>query len=151
MDRRAFIGMMAGCLLAAPLAAEAQQAGKVPRIGILTLASSASTPILQAFRVGLRELGYVESQNIALEFRFAHGKPETLASLAAELVRRIWTHRHDGAGAVAKNATQNPHRHGGRRSSQDRAGYKSCPTWHERDRAYLAVSRVEFEAITASS
>ena len=73
-------------LFVAPLAAAAQQAGKMPRIGILTLASSASTPILQAFRDGLRELGYVESQNIALEFRFASGKPDTLASLAAELV-----------------------------------------------------------------
>jgi putative tryptophan/tyrosine transport system substrate-binding protein len=88
MDRRRFLLTSLAGALAAPLAAEAQPARKVPRIGILTLASSASTPILQAFRDGLRELGYVESQNMALEFRFAHGRPDTLVSLAAELVRQ---------------------------------------------------------------
>jgi putative tryptophan/tyrosine transport system substrate-binding protein len=107
MDRRAFLGTLG--FLAAPRAAEAQQAGKVPRIGILTLASSASTPILQAFQVGLRELGYVESQSIALEFRFAHGKPDSLASLAAELVRKdVDVIVADGgqAALAAKSATQ---------------------------------------------
>jgi putative tryptophan/tyrosine transport system substrate-binding protein len=108
IDRRAFLAGSTA-LFAAPLAAEAQPAGKVPRIGILTLASSASTPILQAFRVGLRELGYVESQNIALEFRFAHGKPETLASLAAELVRQdmdVIVADGGQAALAAKSATQ---------------------------------------------
>ena len=96
-------------LFVAPLAAAAQQAGKMPRIGILTLASSASTPILQAFRDGLRELGYVESQNIALEFRFASGKPDTLASLAAELVRQdtdVILADGGQAALAAKRATQ---------------------------------------------
>jgi putative tryptophan/tyrosine transport system substrate-binding protein len=108
MDRRAFLAGSAA-LLAVPLVAEAQPAGKVPRIGILTLASSASTPILRAFRVGLRDLGYVESQNIALEFRFAHGKPETLASLAAELVRQdmdVIVADGGQAALAAKSATQ---------------------------------------------
>jgi putative tryptophan/tyrosine transport system substrate-binding protein len=86
--RRIGLAVVLAVIFLAPLAVGAQQGGKVPRVGILTLASSASTPILQAFRDGLRELGYVESQNIALEFRFAHGRPETLASLAAELVRQ---------------------------------------------------------------
>jgi putative ABC transport system substrate-binding protein len=73
-------------LLAAPLAAEAQQAGRVYRIGILTLSVASSTPIFEGFREGLREHGYVEGRNIALEFRFAQGSPERLATMAAELV-----------------------------------------------------------------
>jgi putative tryptophan/tyrosine transport system substrate-binding protein len=85
MDRRAFIGTLAGGLLAAPLAAAAQEykAGKVARIGRLEL-SSAGTD--EAFRQGLRELGYVEGQNVVLEYRFAEGKAERLPNLAAELV-----------------------------------------------------------------
>jgi putative ABC transport system substrate-binding protein len=73
--------------LVAPLAAEAQQRNIVPRIGILTPASEASTPLWEAFRQGLRALGYVEGQNILLEYRFAAGQPERFAALAAELVR----------------------------------------------------------------
>jgi putative ABC transport system substrate-binding protein len=88
MGRRRFLLTSLAGVLAAPLSAETQQTRKMPRIGILTLASSASTPILEAFRGALREIGYVESQNIVLEFRFAHGRPDTLASLAAELVRQ---------------------------------------------------------------
>ena len=109
MNRRVFLSVATGGLLAAPLAAGAQQAGKLPRIGILTLASSASAPTLQAFRVGLRELGYMERQDIVLEFRLAHGKPDTLASLAAELVRQeVDVIVADGGQAVlaASRATQ---------------------------------------------
>ena len=73
-------------LTIAPLAADAQPA-KVPRIGILTLSVAPSTPIFEAFRQGLREHGYVEGQNIALEFRFAQGRPERLPAMAAELVQ----------------------------------------------------------------
>ena len=81
------IAIVALALLVAPLAAEAQQQGKVPRIGILTPASEASTPLWEAFRQGLRDLGYVEGKTILLEYRFAAGKPERFAPLAAELVR----------------------------------------------------------------
>ena len=85
LNRRAFLcGSVA--MLAAPLAAEAQPA-KVPRIGVLTLSVASSTPIFEAFRQGLREHGYVEGQNIALEFRFAQGRPEKLPAMAAELVQ----------------------------------------------------------------
>jgi ABC-type uncharacterized transport system substrate-binding protein len=68
--------------------AEAQQANKVPRIGFLS-AGSASTysPRNEAFRQGLRDLGYVEGKNITVEYRFAEGKLERLPELAAELVR----------------------------------------------------------------
>ena len=62
----------------ATLAVEAQPQGKVPRIGILTPASEASTPLWEAFRHGLRDLGYVEGKTILLEYRFAAGKNERL-------------------------------------------------------------------------
>jgi putative ABC transport system substrate-binding protein len=86
--RREFIGALAGGLLAAPLAAEAQAPAKIPRIGFLS-ASSSTDPgkRIEAFRQGLRELGYVEGQNIAIEYRFAENRPERLPALAAELVR----------------------------------------------------------------
>jgi len=89
MDRRAFIGTVAGGLLAAPLVAEAQSPGRMPRIGVLLPAEPASPtePNASAFRQGLRELGYVEGQNIAIEYRYAHGRSERYAELAHELVR----------------------------------------------------------------
>jgi len=92
MDRRAFLGTLAGSLLAAALAAEAQQAGKVFRIGILAnLRPSRSEPgwgLWEGFIQGLRELGYVEGRNITIEWRVSEGKYERLPDLAAELVRR---------------------------------------------------------------
>ncbi len=77
-------------LLVAPLAADAQQPPKVHRIGFLSPSSPAdprSQPRLEAFRQGLRELGYVEGQNIAIEYRWAEAKYDRLPDLAAELVR----------------------------------------------------------------
>jgi putative ABC transport system substrate-binding protein len=68
--------------------AEAQQPEKVPRIGFLSASSpSAQNPLLEAFRQGLRDLGYVVGQNVALEIRAAEGKYDRLPDLAAELVR----------------------------------------------------------------
>jgi putative ABC transport system substrate-binding protein len=86
MDRRAFISGITLGLLAAPLAAEAQQAGKVPRIGVIGEKSPAD-PFLAAFRQGLRELGYTEGQNIVVEYRYAHGVVDRFSDLAAELIR----------------------------------------------------------------
>src|SRR3990172_2641395 len=75
-------------ILAAPFAAHAQQPAKVPRVGYLSVLSFTDNPHdLEAFRQGLRELGYVEGQNIAIEYRFGEGRPERLPALAAELVR----------------------------------------------------------------
>src|SRR5688572_18566291 len=75
-------------ILVAPLATDAQPVGKVWRIGVLQASSpSVSEPFVEAFRQGLRELGYVEGQNIAGEYRWAHGQVEALPALAAELVR----------------------------------------------------------------
>jgi putative ABC transport system substrate-binding protein len=70
----------------APLAAEPQQAGKVPRIGILR-PGSPPDPFVEAFRQGLRELSYVEGRTISIEYRWAEGRNERLAGLAADLVR----------------------------------------------------------------
>ena len=86
--RRAFIGTLAGGLLAAPLAAEGQQAGKVWRIGYLSSQSAASAGRVSfdAFRQGLRDLGYFEGQNIVIESRWADGNYERLPTLAKELV-----------------------------------------------------------------
>jgi len=86
MERRTFLGMMAGSLLAAPLAAEAQPVAKVPRIGYLALNPTANPHLHEAFRQGLRDLGYVEGRNVVIESRDAEGKPERLPALAAELV-----------------------------------------------------------------
>ena len=92
MDRRAFITMVGGSVVASPsgpLLAETQQPRKIPRIGFLS-ANSRSDPrnarLLGAFREGLSDLGYVERQNIAIEFRWAEGKYDRLPGLAAELV-----------------------------------------------------------------
>jgi putative ABC transport system substrate-binding protein len=79
---------LAFVLLAAPLAAVAQQAGKVPRIGFLGGRSTPASPLLEeAFRQGLREHGWVDGQSIVIEWRNAEGHAERLPTLAAELVR----------------------------------------------------------------
>ncbi|MBI2197481.1 MAG: hypothetical protein HYU42_02620 [Candidatus Rokubacteria bacterium] len=87
MDRRTFIGTLAVFLLAVPLAAEAQAPVKGPRIGFLAPFPPTDDLRLEAFRRGLRELGHVEGQSIAIEYRFADGRHERLPALAAELVR----------------------------------------------------------------
>src|SRR5215471_4819498 len=74
-------------LLVAPLAAEAQQPAQVARIGYLSATGGAESPSAEAFRQGLRELGYVEGQNIALAFRTAEGQLDRLPALAAELLQ----------------------------------------------------------------
>jgi ABC transporter substrate binding protein len=72
--------------LATPLAAEAQSPAKVPRIGYLE-SGAPGTPLVEAFRDGLRDLGWIEGQSIAVEVRAAEGKYDRLPALAAELVR----------------------------------------------------------------
>jgi putative ABC transport system substrate-binding protein len=85
VDRRAFVAGTLG-LLAAPLGVEAQQAKKVPRVGFLSADAAAdSSPAINAFRQGLRELGYIEGQNIAIDWRFAEGRLDRLTTLATEL------------------------------------------------------------------
>ena len=97
-------------LLAAPLAAEAQPAGKVYRIGVLEPTSMAlNAANLDAFRQGLRELGYVEGQNLVIEYRSADGRSERFPDLAAEMVRLkvdVILTRGTPAVMAAKNATR---------------------------------------------
>jgi len=86
MKRRAFLCGLTLGTLAAPLAVEAQ--GKVPLVGFLDPHSpSIAAPYHDAFRQGLRDRGYVDGQNIRIEYRWADGKDERLPDLAAELVR----------------------------------------------------------------
>jgi putative ABC transport system substrate-binding protein len=83
VNRRVFVTAL-GAIVLAPFAAEAQQPKKVPRIGVLT---GPVDPGVEAFRQGLRELGYVERENITIERRSAEGQVDRLPDLAAELVR----------------------------------------------------------------
>jgi putative ABC transport system substrate-binding protein len=87
MRRRAFIKLIGGVTVAWPLAAHAQQSVKVPRVGILSPASSEAAPDLTAFRERLHDLGYIEGQTIALDFRLSNGIMEALPGLAEDLVR----------------------------------------------------------------
>jgi len=89
MDRRAFLGTLAGGLLAAPLAAEAQTAGKVYRVGILgdKASDSNETQVWQTFRAALRERGLNEGVNLQIEYRGVEGNAARLPEVAADLVR----------------------------------------------------------------
>jgi putative tryptophan/tyrosine transport system substrate-binding protein len=87
MRRRQFITLLGGAATAWPLAARAQQTAKVPRVGILSPADSDATPIFDAFRKGLRDLGYIDGKTIVLDFRLAKGNSDALPGLAAELVQ----------------------------------------------------------------
>jgi putative tryptophan/tyrosine transport system substrate-binding protein len=87
VDRRRFLLTSLAGTLAAPLAARAQQAGKVYRIGFLSPNSpTATAPYSEAFRQGLRELGWIEGQNIVIEYRFADGTFARLPDLAGQFV-----------------------------------------------------------------
>jgi putative ABC transport system substrate-binding protein len=88
MTRRdALVGLLlAAVAVPAPPAADAQEAAKIPRIGVLFGGTSLRSPTGQALQDGLRALGYVDGQNIRIEFRSAEGKLERLPALAAELV-----------------------------------------------------------------
>src|SRR5712691_3278228 len=83
-------------LLAAPLAATAQSRATIPRVGVLEPESPQRSSCIAAFQQGLRDLGYVEEQNIAFAYRAAEGHPDRLAALATELVQLapdvLWLH-----------------------------------------------------------
>src|SRR5260370_6162592 len=86
--RRQFLGTLAASILAVPLAAEAQQAGKVYRLGLLTPGVRPASPTsANLLPLILRELGYIEGQNLVIEQRFAEGRLERLPGLARELVQ----------------------------------------------------------------
>src|SRR5260370_3069701 len=89
MRRREFIALLTRTAIARPPGAGGQQ--PMPVIGILSTGSPKETPtakVLAALRQGLEDAGYVEGQNVAIEYRFAEGRYDRLPALAAELVRR---------------------------------------------------------------
>jgi putative tryptophan/tyrosine transport system substrate-binding protein len=105
MNRRAFVTGL-GAVLATPITAGALQTGKIPRLGMIFLGSPPN-PLLEAFKQGLRELGYVEGHNVSIEYRWAEGRDERLPALASDLVRlKVDVIVAAGQGAVAaKRAT----------------------------------------------
>ncbi len=86
MRRRDLLISLLFAVVATSPAVQAQQASKIPRLGILSPRSS-SSPVVDGVRMGLKELGYVEGQNIRIEYRWANGAFDRLADLATELVR----------------------------------------------------------------
>ena len=87
VKRRSFITLLGGAAVAWPLAARAQQARKIRKIGVLSPSVPIFTSANSALANGLRELGWIEGQNIAIERRYAENRLERLPGLAAELVR----------------------------------------------------------------
>ena len=87
MKRRELMLLLGGSAVLWPLTARAQQASEVYRIGFLGDSPAVYPDAIEAFRQGLRDLGYVEGRNIAIEYRWAEGKPERMRELAEELAR----------------------------------------------------------------
>ena len=107
MNRRAFITIVGGNIVAGPVGARAQNPDKVRRIGFLSAAIQGSE-IDDALRQGLREQGYIEGQNLLIEWRFAEGRYDQLPGFAAELVRlkvEVVVTLSTEAALAAKNAT----------------------------------------------
>ena len=108
-DFRLLISGLGALLIAFCFSAEAQQTKKVPRIGFLSSGSPSLNIDAEAFRQGLRELGYIEKQNIIVEYRYAEGVTERLPDLAAELVKLnvdVIVATGTPATQAAKNATK---------------------------------------------
>ena len=109
MKRRAFISLLGGAAAAWPLAAHAQQAGKTPRVGYIRAGTPHNDPFREEFVRGMRDLGYVEGQNIAYEFRHYGDDVESIPSLINDLLRaKVDIIVVGGAAAVraAQTATQ---------------------------------------------
>src|SRR6266852_5243890 len=87
MRRREFISLLGSSAVAWPLAARAQQPGKLPTIGFLGANPSIESQRVAAFVQRLRELAWIDGRNLAIEYRWAEGRPERVSEIAAELVR----------------------------------------------------------------
>ena len=139
-------------LILAPLAAEAQTAGKVYRIGFLGAASARQySAQVDAMRRGLRDLGYVEGRNLTIDYRWADGRYERLDPLAVELVRLkvdvIVTHGTPGSPGSEAGDYDYPDCHGrGGQSGGDRAGPEPRPPRRQHHRIVVHVRRGERQA-----
>ena len=109
MTRRAFISLLGGAAVVGPIAAGAQQAGKVHRIGVLeTISTTLNVANFYALREGLRQLGYAEGQNLVIEYRSADGRDDRFPGLARELLALkvdVIVTRGTPAAKAVKNAT----------------------------------------------
>jgi hypothetical protein len=89
MRRREFISLVGGAAVSWPLAARAQQPAKLPTVGFIgSDTPDAYAVLLRAFRVGLKATGFIEGQNVAIEYRWAEGRNDKLSEFAVDLVRR---------------------------------------------------------------
>ena len=109
MNRRAFTTLLGGAAVVWPIAARAQQAGKVHRIGVLeTISTTLNVANFYALREGLRQLGYAEGQNLVIEYRSADGRDDRFPGLARELLALkvdVIVTRGTPAAKAVKNAT----------------------------------------------
>ena len=108
MRRREFIALVGGAVVAVPIA-RAQQLARIPRLGVLLYSTPQADPQIKFVLQGLRDLGYLEGRNIAIEYRFAEGKPERLSELATELALLkpdVIVAMGGDVAPVAKRATQ---------------------------------------------
>jgi len=87
MRRRDFLTLLGSTAAAWPKAGRAQEPGRMPRLGVLLYSTPQADREIESFRRGLHELGYTEGRNIAIDYRYAEGRPERLPELATELVR----------------------------------------------------------------
>jgi ABC-type uncharacterized transport system substrate-binding protein len=109
IDRRRFLLTSLAGVLVGPLAAGAQQAARIARIAFLSTTSSPDSPTTAAFRQGLQELGYIEGQNIIIEWRWGGGRTEEFPAFASEVVRLnvdVIVAANDAAGRAAQQATK---------------------------------------------
>ena len=147
MRRRAFITLVGGAAATWPIAARGQQS-KVARIGALYIGTADAESFKNELREGLRELGYVEGQNIAFEFRSAEGKLDRLPELAAELVRLkvdVIVALYVPCALAAKHNPGYPNRDNSGRPSRNRHSSQLGASWRKHHRRVFDVFRIRWE------
>ena len=148
MKRREFITLLGGAAAAWPLAARAQQAGKLPTIGYLGGGGPTSQRAwVDAFVQRLRELGWIEGRTVAIEFRWGEGRAERYAEIAAEFVRL----KVDSfSQAEPKQRSRQSRRHRSSRLFSQRRETRSAAAWsrHWRDRAATSPACQTWELVS---
>jgi hypothetical protein len=148
---RLTVTVLAVALLAAPLAAEAQEAGKVPRIGVLSAGAAPSLDFADILRRGLAELGWIEGQNVHIDYRYAEGRPDRYPALVSELLSLKVDVLVVGGGTPGRTGRQAGHNydphctaHRGR-SRRSGLGIEPRTAWGEHHRAFDAKHRDQRE------